>query len=132
MSIIKVPQLAWYEPRDLELTFPDSWHVEVCYMTGYNRSELTVEELRATINNPIGCKRLSEIARGKKEVAILFDDTSRVTRTAKIVPLVLEELAAAGIPDKNIRFICAVGVHAPLYRQDMVKKLGDSRPIPLL
>ena len=37
MNIIKVPQLAWYEPKELELPLPDSWQVEIHNMAGYNR-----------------------------------------------------------------------------------------------
>ena len=125
MQTIKVPQLAWYDTRYLELPLPDDWQVEMCYMAGYNRPELKPEEIRAAIRNPIGTKPLKELARGKKEVAIVFDDLTRVTRSAKIIPFVLEELAASGIPDKNIRFICGLGLHGAMRRSDFVKKLGE-------
>ncbi len=68
---------------------------------------------------------LHEYARGKKEAVILFDDMARVTRTAEIVPHILEELAAAGIAESRIRFICAGGCHGALNRADFVKKLGE-------
>jgi nickel-dependent lactate racemase len=77
------------------------------------------------INSPIGTGRIRELACGKSEVVIIFDDMSRVTRTAKLVPFILEELAAAGIPDSRIRFVCALGTHAALNRLDFVKKLGE-------
>jgi nickel-dependent lactate racemase len=38
---------------------------------------------------------------------------------------VLEELAAAGIKDSRIRFICACGCHGALDRADFAKKLGE-------
>jgi nickel-dependent lactate racemase len=50
---------------------------------------------------------------------------ARVTRVAEIVPHVLEELAAAGIRDSQIRFIAACGCHGALNRADFVKKLGE-------
>ena len=77
------------------------------------------------IRNPLGQKPLRELARGKKEVVIVFDDMTRATRSAQIVPFILEELSAAGIADRNIRFICGLGTHPPLLRQDLVKKLGE-------
>jgi nickel-dependent lactate racemase len=125
MQIIKVPQLAWYNARDLELPIPDDWQVEKCYMAGYQRPELKPEEIRSAIRNPLGTKPLKDLARGKKEVAIVFDDLTRITRSARIVPFVLEELAASGIPDNNIRFICGLGLHGALGRSDFVKKLGE-------
>jgi lactate racemase len=120
-----VPQLAWYSPRNFEFTLPDSWQVETCYMAGYDRPALKPEDIRRAVRNPIGTRPLRELAQGKKEVVVLFDDMSRVTRVAQIVPFVLEELAEAGIADSSIQFICGVGTHPVIYRSDFVKKLGE-------
>lgn len=125
MQTIKVPQLAWYKPGYLDLTMPDEWQVETFYTAGHKRQDLSPAEIKAAIMNPLGTPPLHELARGKKEVAIVFDDTSRVTRVAKIVPYVLSELEQAGIRDTHIRFICALGLHAAMTRSDFVKKLGE-------
>ncbi len=125
MKTFKVPQLAWYGPRDLELRLPDSWQVQTSYAAGYDRPALTLEQIGAAIRSPLGQKPLRELARGKKEAVIVFDDMTRATRSAEIVPFILEELSAARIADRNIRFICGVGTHPPLRRQDLVKKLGE-------
>jgi len=125
MNIIKMPQLAWYETKELELPLPDSWQVELYNMAGYNRPAMKPDEIKASISNPIGIPPIRELARGKKEVVIIFDDMTRVTRAAKIVPFVLEELAAAGIPDNGIRFIVALALHSTMWRQHFVKKLGE-------
>jgi len=53
-------------------------------------------EIRAAIASPIGMPPLREMARGKKEVAIIFDDMTRSTQVSAIVPSFLEELAEAG------------------------------------
>jgi len=105
---------------------PDSWEVEICNIAGYNLPGLNNEQIKASLNNLIGSTTIRDMARGKKEVVIIVDDMTRVTRAAKIIPFVLEELAAAGIPDKSIRFVVALGGHAPLDRADLVKKLGET------
>jgi len=125
MNVIKVPQLAWYETKELELPLPDNWQVEEYNMAGYNRPAMNPDEIKASISNPIGIPPIRELAKGKQEVVIIFDDMTRVTRVAKIVPSVLEELAAAGIPDNRIRFIVALGLHSTMWRQHFVKKLGE-------
>jgi len=125
MNIIKVPQLAWYETRESELPLPDSWQAEIYNMAGYNRPAMKSDEIKASISNPIGIPPIRELAKGKKEIVIIFDDFSRVTRVAEIVPFVLEELAEAGIPDNRIRFIVALGLHSAMWRQHFVKKLGE-------
>jgi len=50
---------------------------------------------------------------------------SRATPSAVLIPHVLEELAVAGIPDDNIRFIAAIGAHGSMNGIDFRKKLGD-------
>ena len=59
-------------------------------------------------------------------MVIIFDDIQRATRTAAIVPFILEELAEAGIKDDQIRFVGATGLHAAMNRVDFVKKLGET------
>jgi len=123
---VRVPQLLWYDNNELELSFPSSWEVNVCYMKGHRRPPISEKAIREAFANPIGTKRIREAAKGKKEVAILFDDMTRPTRVAEIVPYVLEELEAAGVKDKSIRFIAALAAHGALTRLDFVKKLGES------
>lgn len=122
---ISLPQLAWHGVKELKITLPDKWQVEVGNMAGYKRPKLSPTAIKNTIGNPIGMQPLREYARGKKEVVILFDDMTRVTRSAEIVPHVLAELAAAGIKDSQIRFIAALGCHGAMDRADFIKKLGE-------
>jgi len=125
-NTVHVPQQAWYDNDELELQFPASWDVTTCYMRGHNRPPLSEQGFREAFANPIGTKPIRDLARGKSEVVILFDDMSRATRVAEIVPYVLEELEAAGIKDDSIRFIAALGTHGALTRIDFVKKLGEA------
>ncbi len=123
---VRVPQLAWYGNTELELQFPLAWEVVTLNMKGWDRPPLTEEELKEAFAGPIGSQRIGELARGKKDVAILFDDMSRPTRVAELVPYILDELAQAGVPDDGIRFIAAVGAHGALTRIDFAKKLGEA------
>jgi len=125
MRVVKVPQLAWHQTGELALPLPDAWRVEICNMAGHNRPAMSPGEIKAAISNPIGTPPIRELAKGRQKVAIIFDDMTRVTRVANIVPFVLEELAEAGVPDDRIQFICALGCHGALDRLDFVKKLGE-------
>jgi len=124
-NTVRLPQMVWYGDTELEIDFPDSWDVIVCHMHGHDAPALSEDGFRKAFRNPIGTKTIKEMAKGKKEVAILFDDMSRATPTAVMIPYVLEELAAAGIPDDNIRFIAAIGAHGSMNGIDFRKKLGD-------
>lgn len=98
--------------------------MEVCDMAGHDRPKLTPDRISEAVRSPIGMAPLREYARGKKEVVIIFDDMTRVTRAAEIVPHVLAELAEAGIEDRQVRFIAACGCHGAMTRTDFEKKLG--------
>ena len=124
-NVIKLPQNVWYEPREVEFRLPDSWQVTVHNIAGYAEPPMTQGEIRAAIASPIGMPPLREIAGGKKEVVIIFDDMTRSTQVSDIVPAILEELAEAGITDDQIRFISAVANHQAMDRISMVKKLGE-------
>jgi nickel-dependent lactate racemase len=125
ISTITLPQLAWYGTKRLRLSLPEDWLAQYYHMPGYKLPALKPEEIRAAVTSLIGLAPIRELARGKKEVVIIFDDMTRVTRTAEVVPSVLEELALAGIPENKIRFICALGNHGASTRVDFVKKLGE-------
>jgi nickel-dependent lactate racemase len=122
---IDLPQLAWHGVRKLRLAFPQEWKVEVCNMAGHDRPRLKPAEIKRAIAAPIDMAPLREYARGRKEAVIIFDDMTRVTRVAEIVPHVLSELAAAGLADGQIRLIAASGCHGAMDRLDFVKKLGE-------
>ena len=121
---IYLPQFPWYGDSRLEIDFPSNWEVIVCQMLGHETPKLSRKEIRAAFANPIGTPRISQIARGKKEVVILFDDLSRPTKVAELVPYVLEELKEGGVRDEGIRLIAAIGAHGAMKLMDFTKKLG--------
>ena len=122
---VNVPQLAWWGDIEAELSFPDGWEVTAWCMEGHDAPPLNEEGFRRAFANPIGTQPIRELARGKKNVVILFDDMSRPTKTSQIVPFVLEELTVAGVGEDNIQFICAQGTHGALTAYDFAKKLGE-------
>jgi nickel-dependent lactate racemase len=122
---IKVPQLLWYENSELELNFPSSWSIFYCPMKGGTRKKLSSKEMEKAFLHPIGTEPIAELAKGKKEVVIVFDDMARPTPVYEIVPYILRELGKARITDGQIRFIAALGAHGAQTAIDFKKKLGQ-------
>ncbi|MCK5429552.1 MAG: DUF2088 domain-containing protein, partial [Anaerolineales bacterium] len=116
--IVKLLQFAWDDPREVDFPLPPSWQVEVHNIAGYDKLAINDDQIKASITNLIGTAPIRELAKNKKEVVILFDDMTRITRAAKIVPFILDELATAGIQDNQIRFMAAIGTHGPLNASD--------------
>ncbi len=120
----KIPWAAWREPDYLELEFPDNWDVSLCRMIGADTRELSSEEIRKGILNPIGTSNLSVIAQGRKSVVIVVDDMTRTTPSSKILPFVFEELEKADILEEQITILFALGAHRPMNKNDCLLKLG--------
>src|SRR5271157_1197525 len=72
------------------------------------------DETRAVfdaLENPIGTLPLRRIARPGERVAIVVNDITRLTRTDLILPPIIETLNAAGIPDRDVFIVFALGIH---------------------
>ncbi|MBC7237189.1 MAG: DUF2088 domain-containing protein [Chloroflexi bacterium] len=122
MKTVSVPWSMWYENTTFDLTFPDSWDVQVSEMKG--GPDIGDEGIRRALAEPIGAPRLRDAARGRRDAAILIDDLTRPTPCYRVLPYILEELAAAGLGDDKVRIVCAVAAHRPMTRGDFVKKIG--------
>lgn len=121
---IGVPQFAWYGDTELKLSFPPIWEIIVCEMKGRDAPRLTDVRMQNSFASPIGTPTISELARGRKSAVIIFDDLSRPTRGAELVPYVLNELGKGGITDEGITFVAGVGAHGAMKLMDFEKKLG--------
>ena len=80
--------------------------------------------IKAALENPIGTSPLGELTEGKNKVLIVCDDVARPTPACKIIPYVLKELAAAGVPESGIEFMMALGTHRPMIEREKVEKVG--------
>jgi lactate racemase len=122
---LKLPKLVWDGGGDHQIDFPESWDVNFCPTRGWDRPATSDEAMRKAFAKPIGTKRIRELAAGKKEVAIIFDDITRPTPVYRIAPIVLEELREGGISDDRIRFVIASGTHGAHDNKALRAKLGQ-------
>ncbi len=113
---------AWYGDREITLRFPSDWEVEM--LNQKDAPALSDAQIEQAFVEPIGTKRISELAKGKKSTVIIVDDLSRPTPAYQVIPFILRELSAAGVPKSEIRFVVGVGGHRPISEEEMVKKVG--------
>ena len=83
------------------------------------------DAVRRAISAPVGGQRLDQLARQAQRAAVLVDDFTRPTPAYKILPVVLQELADAGVADHNVRIVIARGMHRRLDAADMARKVGS-------
>ncbi|MDR0876538.1 MAG: lactate racemase domain-containing protein, partial [Treponema sp.] len=89
------------------------------HQPGKTREALVDESLA----NPIGSKRLSELAAGKKNIVLLASDHTRPVPSKIIIPGMLAEIRR-GSPDADITILIATGCHREMNRKELENKFG--------
>lgn len=84
------------------------------------------EAIRSATRSPIGTPGLPDLValHGTKTV-ILADDMTRRTPHAAVLPALLNELNAAGVPDVEITLLIALGTHRPMSEKECLLHYGD-------
>ena len=80
-----------------------------------------VEEALA---NPIGSPKLSELAKGKKNIVLIASDHTRPVPSKVIVPPMLREIRK-GNPDADITILISTGCHRGTTKEELVSKFGE-------
>ncbi len=82
------------------------------------------ETIRTALESPIGCGAISCEVKASDKVLLLIDDKSRTTPVHDILPLVLDELHKAGVPDQAVTILVALGTHRPMTAIEMEERVG--------
>jgi nickel-dependent lactate racemase len=83
--------------------------------------------VRSAIRNPIGSPTLAElVALHGKRTLILVDDSTRSTPQKLILPILLDELNAAGVPDSEISGMIALGTHRWMKYDEIANRVGEA------
>ncbi|MCI6957223.1 MAG: nickel-dependent lactate racemase [Candidatus Faecousia sp.] len=88
---------------------------------GKSEAELVEEALA----NPIGTKRLRELAKGKKKVTLVTSDHTRAVPSKLTLPILLREIRE-GNPDAEITILIATGLHRPTTEAEQRRMFGDA------
>ncbi len=107
------------------MVLPDGCGVTELALPEIRQAKKGLEAVQSALENPIESPRLRDLARGKGRVLIVSDDKTRPTPVREFLPLVLDELAEAGIAAADIEFIMSLGTHRPMSRREMCEKLGS-------
>jgi len=70
-----------------------------------------LEALDWSLDHPIASRRLEDLCVPGERIVIVTSDITRPVPSAVILPLVLDRLSRAGIPDSDITLVFALGSH---------------------
>jgi nickel-dependent lactate racemase len=80
--------------------------------------------IREAIRKPIDSKPLREIVKPGQTVAFIVNDPTRVANSHVFMPILLDELNAVGVQDKDMFVIFALGAHRPMTDAEMGEAVG--------
>ena len=115
-----------YGNKKIDFSLPKGWNL----ISGEDKPPIPgvtdpVQEIKRTLDHPIGSPKIEELARSGMDVVLLFDDLQRPTPVHLALPEILNRLNHAGIPDNRITGICSLGTH-PIPTLDQLKiKVGQ-------
>ena len=81
--------------------------------------------IRSALNTPIDSPTLRELGIGKSNAMILIDDITRETPADIILPPILDDLRTAGLRDRDVRVMIALGTHRPMTESEIQRKVGN-------
>jgi nickel-dependent lactate racemase len=83
------------------------------------------KELKAALIHPIASPPLQEVVHGGDRVLIIAPDYHRVwLQLSRWLPVVVEELHQAGVPDRDISLLIATGTHRKPGYREILEMLG--------
>ena len=110
-----------------EVEIPEA---NLAFVTGPKKVK-PMENLQAAvqtaIRNPIGSPPLQElVAQHGTRTLILVDDSTRSTPQSLILPILLDELNAAGVADGEITVCVALGTHRRMNEKELAERVGEA------
>ena len=82
--------------------------------------------VRDALARPVGTPELRALVRPGQQVAIVVSDMTRPCPTDRLLPLVLEELAAASVPDADVTVVVALGLHRAQTAAELAALVGPA------
>jgi nickel-dependent lactate racemase len=122
LAEFRLPWGSWFGDRLRAFDLPGGYEARVCGIRG--APEIGGDEIVRRLREPLGVRPLPELARGRRDAIVVIEDLTRPARLADVLPAVLSEIHAGGIPPDRTRILVGNGGHAPLDLPAMRKKVG--------
>lgn len=107
------------------LEVPDANVSEILVPNEIDSSLSAEEAVRGALENPIGSPRLRDIVKPGEKIAIVTSDITRPLPTYAVMPFLFKEFEAAGVSDKDITLVFALGSHRKHTDEEKIKLAGE-------
>jgi lactate racemase len=122
MTTVKIPYAKTY----MEANIPDNRLQGILLSKAHSYKATNSEEalVQQALENPIDSPRLSDLAKGKKNIVIITSDHTRPVPSHIISPLIVKEIRKTN-PDGKITFLIATGFHRLTTKEELAFKFGE-------
>lgn len=118
-------ELAFGE-KQIAVSLPDHQAVEVVEGNSVPGVADVAEAAQAALRNPIGAPPLRAVVGPSDKVAVIASDITRQwVRHDLFLPVLCNELNAAGVPDRQITLVVALGAHRRHSDAENIKNYGE-------
>jgi hypothetical protein len=107
------------------LNVPDENLSEVLVPNDIEHRMSADEAVKNALEHPIGSARLRDIVKPGEKIAIITSDITRPMPTYAVMPFLLDELSSAGVSDKDITLVFALGSHRKHSDAEKIKLAGE-------
>lgn len=123
---IKVKIRLPYGEGEVRMHIPDENLIAVAEVKDLPALPQPTDAIKKAFDNPLKSERISEMARKGHKVTIGTSDIMRPGNYRRLIlPPLIEELHAAGVDDRDITILDAVGSHPPNTRDEWEKMYGE-------
>ena len=122
MAKIHVP----YSKTGMDLNIEDKNLLKVLTSKSHDfKPEKSESQLvEDSMDNPIGSKKLEELAVGKKNIVIITSDHTRPVPSKVTMPIILRRIRSVN-KDAKIKILIANGFHRPTTKEELIFKMGE-------
>jgi len=85
-----------------------------------------IKEVKKSLQNPIGTKRLRDLVSKDKKICIIVSDYTRAVSNLTMILPIISELGKAGCKTEKITICVANGLHQPASKSQVKESLGKS------
>jgi nickel-dependent lactate racemase len=103
-----------YGQREITVNVPPANLLGVFHTKPVHQTTDEAHLIQQALDNPIGTQPLRKIVHPGQKIVIITSDLTRPTPSERMLPPIMEELQAAGIPDEDVLIVLALGLHRPM------------------
>jgi nickel-dependent lactate racemase len=114
-----------YGSGTLRLSVPSQYPFETLLPRSIPALNDPVSAIRAALAEPMGTPPLRKCLHPGERVAILVNDITRLVHSDVFLPILIDEMNACGIPDRDIFIVFALGLHRTLSAEERCHIVGE-------